>query len=519
MIKLRIYVREALFPDGRLPEQQQEVPVSPLGIIGEVDEVTDFRAIPRWNSVGSWTLTLPGDSPQARWFTSGRGIVVFKDGVADPIFSGPIRKVEKSWDAEDGVVEHTVTVSGVDDNILLAERLAWPAPFEDIRNQSLSRYWQTDLSWSNVGVLLKNLLQQNTNGLEDRWVSKLYIHREDPDLLDDDTARSTLLAWNRVSAEIPKMANVFGFRINCVWYPNPDLIADAPYSDSGPGILVRIEPVHDLTSQVQFGPHLGNLQSYRYVVEAPSATRAVMGAQLRRETELEIVPTYDQSDNVNGYTEISKEVQGPERYFTYRKNTELDPDWWGDEEATPADMRWTLPFAERGLTAAEVEWGVTAEEFVDLSSVDWQWAQDPTGPEGQQLEPPVWSKQYRAMLSEEQKFHAEKGPKADIQFTVAGTPGAPEIFRDFWTGDSVRLYIDDEVRDEVVREAEIIIDSEDGHLIKPKVGSETASNTPYLYRQIKAIWDALTDSNLEPVTSEDVDVPEPSFGFARVEEE
>nr|WP_170026623.1 hypothetical protein [Actinomadura oligospora] len=518
-MRYHVYVREALYPRGDVPEQQSSRPVPPLGLIGELDTLTSFQAISRLNDVGSWSIEVPSGSEQSRWLLPGRGIVVFRDGRAEPVFSGPIRSIERAWDAAENPGAGVVRVTGVDDMALLAERLAWTNPAEDIHWAAKHVHWQTSPSWTNVGELLRELLLANVAGQPDRWVSKLYVARQDPALLDDETANSTLLRFNDVSNEIRKMAAVYGFRISCVWHPSPYSLGDGADADDGPGVLVRIQAVDDLTGDVQFGAHLGNLQAYSYSVTAPEATRVVVGAQRRQYKVLKVQPTKDSTGKVTGYTETEVEREGPERYYAYYKLRDLDPDWWGDPQLTPDDRANTLAWANRGLTAAEVEWGVSAEKFVDASSVDWQWMQDPKRAAGWPLDPPVWSRQYRQLHEQADKVLVEAGPSATITVTPVETPSTPAWADDYDLGDIVRVHLDGDVRDEVVREVELIASVQDGHLARPTLGTEDATASPLLYRQIKGLWTRVNDlAEREDLVPLDEPVPVPSFGFTRVEE-
>src|SRR5690606_11834351 len=130
-----------------------------------------------------------------------------------------------------------------------------------INYASVNIHWLLDPTWENVGELIRALLVDNTHGHGDRYISKLYISREEIDLLDDETSKSTLLRFDQMDTQIRKMASVYGFRISCMWHPNPDLIGDAADAVPGqPGILVSIEPVEDLTEVVQYSPDFGNLK-------------------------------------------------------------------------------------------------------------------------------------------------------------------------------------------------------------------------------------------------------------------
>jgi hypothetical protein len=352
-------------------------------------------------------------------------------------------------------------------------------------------------------------------------VSRLFISRDDPGLLDDETSATTLLRFGRIDVEAAKLASLYGVRITCLWHPAPDEIADSGDGEPGkPGLLVRIGPVGDLRDTVQFGTHLGNIQDYTYSVAAPEATRAVIGTQHRRWTELSTKPTYDASGKVTGYTEVETQREGPERYYAYHRNRAYDPDWWGDPDYTPPEMAHTLPWAARGLTAAEVEWGTTAERFIDASHVDWPWMQDPAKPAGYPLDPPSWSRQHQQLAAEIDAFLVDSGPSATIKVSPVETPTTPAIFADYALGDTVRIYLDSENRDEVVREVELVAEAGQGHRANPTLGSDGASSTPYLYRQVKSIWTSVNRiAAREDLAAIEEPVPMPAFAFTRVVEE
>lgn len=88
------------------------------------------------NNVGQWTLELPLEHPMVRALsTPGAGIILFgEDGVID---SGPVVKPEKTITPADP--GGTAIFTGVTDNIILADTLAWPVPSSPtIAGQTLS---------------------------------------------------------------------------------------------------------------------------------------------------------------------------------------------------------------------------------------------------------------------------------------------------------------------------------------------------------------------------------------------
>lgn len=88
-------------------------------------DLVGFTAVMCFNQVGSWTIALPNNAFLADELkTPGSGIIVSTDNGV--ILSGPTTSVVTNQTTEDpeGVFE----ISGVDDTILLLERLAYPEP-------------------------------------------------------------------------------------------------------------------------------------------------------------------------------------------------------------------------------------------------------------------------------------------------------------------------------------------------------------------------------------------------------
>ncbi|MGS2646081.1 Gp37-like protein [Streptosporangium sp. G12] len=486
MRNFQIFVRESLFPRSKAEGGDG---LAPLAIVGGLDTYTAFDAIQRHNAIGSWKLTVPAGSPQSKMLIPGRGIVVIQEGETDPIFSGPIRQLRKRWDPE-AAGAGTVDVSGVDDNYLLAERLAWTNPAADIHLASAVQYWQANPTWPNVAEVLRQLFLANTQGNAARKLDRLFIPHVDTttDFLDDDVSRVTRLRYDQVDQLVSLLTAVYGFRIHFSWHADPASVAsNGDPAATGPGILLKLEPIADLSGEIQFGAEMGNLRGYDYMVQAPEATRIVVATQNRTWREFERVPTYSPTGTVSGYTENWAEKSGPERWYGYFKNDEYDPEWWGVPADTPADKQHTLAWATAGFTATETEWGVTAERYKDRRDITWQWLPDPAKQAGWALDPPVWSAQYRAIQDEVDAFNLDSGPAASISIDPIETD-TTMYGRDYGLGDVVRVHIDGEVRDEIVREARLTSSAEDGPRVKPTIGTYGTGETPFLYASIRNLW-------------------------------
>lgn len=483
-----IFVREALFP--RTPSEGGEA-LQPLAIVGKIDAYIRFEGIVRHNAKGTWSLTIPAGHPQARLLVQGRGIVVFQEGESEPLLSGPITRIKKVWNAENAGAG-TIEVSGVDDNYLLGERLAWPNPAEDIHLAAAFQHWQTDPTWPNVAEVLRQLFIANFHGHPSRRLDRVFIPPEDVVLafLNDESSRITRLAFDRVDQLVSMLSAAYGFRIRFIWHPNPASTGaiNGTSNPQGPGILLRIEPLRDLTNDVRLGPELGTLRGYEYEVAAPEATRIVIGCQNRTWQEVVRKPTYDDEGIETGYTEETIEHVEPQRWYGYYVAREYDPTWWGDPELTPEDQQHTIPWAQAGFSSTETEWGITAERYKDRRDIGWQWVQDPRQPEGWTQDPPIWTKQHQELMEELEAFSLQEGPTASISLDLIETE-TTMYGRHFGLGDMVRVFVDGESRDEVVREVRLSSTPEDGPRVTPMVGTYGSTETPYLYGQIRRLWD------------------------------
>src|SRR5690606_17753302 len=104
----------------------------------------------------------------------------------------------------------------------------------------------------------------------------------------------TRLHFASIDEYVQQITAVYGIRIRFVWHPNPAKVAsNGDPSASGPGILLKLEPLTDLTNEVIFGPEFGNLQAYDYEVAGPQATRLVIATQNRTWKETVREPTFD----------------------------------------------------------------------------------------------------------------------------------------------------------------------------------------------------------------------------------
>lgn len=107
-----------------------EVRDSSLNRVGQItDEYkVGLEAVLRFRAVGAWKITLPTSHPMAEALRApGAGIIITGD--SGVLMSGPTRSAKSVKTDENP--EGTWEISGVDDNAILGERIAYPTPDTD----------------------------------------------------------------------------------------------------------------------------------------------------------------------------------------------------------------------------------------------------------------------------------------------------------------------------------------------------------------------------------------------------
>lgn len=109
-----------------------------LARVGQVDDYTSLTVVPRYNTIGAYTMEISADSSKASILTEGNGLII-RTGAGDTILSGPIRTVDWSR-SESDAGSGKLTISGVDDTALLAQYTCWPNPGAVIGSQGDAVY-------------------------------------------------------------------------------------------------------------------------------------------------------------------------------------------------------------------------------------------------------------------------------------------------------------------------------------------------------------------------------------------
>ncbi|WP_030372891.1 siphovirus ReqiPepy6 Gp37-like family protein [Streptomyces rimosus] len=240
---------------------QQLVPV------GQIDDYIEFNAVLKFCDTGQWTLKIQADRANTRLLQPGCGILVYREGVARPILSGPVHGIQKYWTVDTDSGPGALFITGADDNHIVASHVVYPDPRNAVDQQSRASDAASDREAS---YGLETLIDFNAG-------THARTGRRPSGYVTPDGVTVPYSKWG------PKTP--FSYRF--------ENLRDAvrPLAEAG-GIgwrniydpesrSIRLETfrVEDRTGTVRFSPDLGNLKQYVYSLTAPKVTRAIVAAQ------------------------------------------------------------------------------------------------------------------------------------------------------------------------------------------------------------------------------------------------
>ena len=258
----------------RVDDLTVEVRNKDLERVGQLSgaDLVGAEFVLRHNEVGSWKVNLHATSDMAELLrTPGYGLIVTgPDGV---IMSGPMLSAALVQTQADAV--GSWTIEGVDDSIVLAERLAYPTPAEaDVTAQTQANDVRNDV----VETVLKEYVDANlVSGPVVRRVADLTI-------ATDEGRGATVYG----SARFDNLQEFFyGLaQTGGVGYS---------IEQQGASLVFDVyEPV-DRSALIRFDIDNGRLTSADYAYSAPSLTRAIVGGAGEQEERLFFEGTLSES--------------------------------------------------------------------------------------------------------------------------------------------------------------------------------------------------------------------------------
>ena len=243
----------------QLSELTVEVRNSSYARVGQITagDLVGAKFVLRFNNVGTWEVMLRGDSPIAGLLRAG-GAGLLVTGPVGIIISGPTTSATLKQTQDDPI--GIWSISGVDDTVILNERLAYPTPATaDVTAQSSEYDTQSGVASTVIyGYVNRNI---GPSAPVARKITSLT-------LTADTAIGSTVGASARFESLgqiVRKLAQIdrLGFEIMQV----------------GSNLVFTVFQPQDLSASIRMDINNNRIQSSDYGYQAPQLTRAIVGGQ------------------------------------------------------------------------------------------------------------------------------------------------------------------------------------------------------------------------------------------------
>ena len=236
-----------------------EVRDASLKRIGQLlpSDLVGFNAVLRFNDVGTWSCQLPvGHRLAEELKQPGSGIIISTN--EGTLLSGPVKAVETNQSRDDVVGSYSFT--GVDDSVILTERLAYPTPATaDVAAQSQ----ENDVRSGIAEEVMKAYVSANIGPAAPaaRRIAGLTIEAS-AGLGPEVTGTARFETLQELLAALATVSGL-GFTIEQVG----DELQFQVYEPTDRSLTVRLDLFN------------GRLTSTKYAMSQPKLTRTIIGGQ------------------------------------------------------------------------------------------------------------------------------------------------------------------------------------------------------------------------------------------------
>lgn len=223
-------------------------------LVGQVTDWTQIKALPTFNGVGTYAVDFPLGQ-YVDLLEPGGGILIARHGQV--LIDGPYTNITqtRSKEAPDG----TITLSGVSDEHVVADRLAYRDPAHAANVQATALDTRTGpaetviYAYVNANAGPAALPARVTPGLA----------------LAPNLARGSVVTGNATFDVLSDLITTLALTDDLGWRVNP----------VGTGLVFEVYQPRDLTATVRFSWDLANILSYTYGTGSPLVTReTVLGS-------------------------------------------------------------------------------------------------------------------------------------------------------------------------------------------------------------------------------------------------
>jgi len=231
-----------------------------LHLSGVCDVWTKLAVTMRHRRAGGWTLTLPGGHTQAGLFAEGTGIILWAPWSTDtPMMSGPVTGISV---ATPSVSEPAMmTVTGVDDTALLADRIVLPDPSSSMDSQASESHW-TDLGPAEACIRRVVNLNAGLGATPGRGICDADPYTVLPGGVG--TVRNVVARFDNLLTLIDELATIDNLSVRLIQPPGLDQRH------------LEVAATVDRTDSILLAQAAGTLTSATANLEAPKATTVLV---------------------------------------------------------------------------------------------------------------------------------------------------------------------------------------------------------------------------------------------------
>lgn len=219
----------------------------------------------RHADVSAWTLTLPAVPSVTSRLGPGWGVIILRYG--QELLSGPLEDDgPRSWTAADDGGPGTITVTGADDLVIVANEIAYPDPTKNAVGQTGSAYQDTQ-GPAAAETVIKHYVSANAGSA--RAAARGDAAAPDARVVTvaADSGRGDVVSF---SARFDNLLDI----IQTISQAGSNLGAEV--LQSGSDLVFDVYEPRDLTARMRFSRESGTLIAASTTVSMPTLTHAVV---------------------------------------------------------------------------------------------------------------------------------------------------------------------------------------------------------------------------------------------------
>ncbi|MCX5201482.1 siphovirus ReqiPepy6 Gp37-like family protein [Streptomyces sp. NBC_00237] len=312
--------------------------------VGEIDTWISLDFTVRFCAEGIWQLLIKDGTPQSDLIEKGGGVVIWQEGVSEPLLSGQVDTYQKYWTKVQHTGPGSLYIAGKCHNRYAYSRLAFPETGRTIPQQYSGRSTRAVAKAAGSAVWEELNSAVGAGALSDRRVVGVNAG-PDPQI---GPTLSDNLRYDQIGAKLEE------------WCRTKNIGYRFIYNSTAQEVDLKVFVPRDLSKEIRFSPELGNLREYIYTLSAPLVTRIIVACQGDGKERYiwQLIDSESEAEWGTSYEQLIDRRDIPLKTDTAGNPvliTTIDSDGFEDIGQNPEGLDWTPDVAakRKALVAAE----------------------------------------------------------------------------------------------------------------------------------------------------------------------